>query len=358
MRILLTGYTLPDSGVKAIPSIAAFLGNLAGTLQKRHEVDVYIRKDKPFGQPWIHEVWAPRASWMLYPYFLKGALKRASADVFHADYVVSGAALGWAQKRPRIVSFHDAIPFQEDPKTMSRANQLKRKFYFKCFDACRSADALIALSQDAKQDAIELAHIPEDHVHVVSNGVDTKKFRPLPKTKHQKLRIGYLGGLDGRKNVGLLLDAYEILARERDDVELHIAGSGSNLEKFKSRNLPRATFYGFLPDSEVVSFYNSLDVFVFPTLKEGFGNMAAEAMACGVPVVALNRSSMPEVVGDAGILTQTSPEALAKGIERLLDNAALRKRFSVKGRKRAETFTWDACAKNMEKVYETVLGNR
>ncbi|MBU0953694.1 MAG: glycosyltransferase family 4 protein [Nanoarchaeota archaeon] len=355
MKIALVGYTIPGTGVSAIPSIASYLWGLVGGLRnQQQDVHLYIRDDHFTGIPWIHPVRSPKVSWLIYPTFLARALKNVSADVFHADYIVSGAAL--PKNKPRVVSFHDAYPFQQDTKTMSLANKIKRKFYFRCFDACRSADALIAMSNDAKQDAVVYANIPEEQIHVVYNGVDTDYYKPLPKQDHERVRIGYLGGLDSRKNISMLLEAYKLLAQSRNDIELHIAGSGANLPRFKAMNLPQATFYGFLPDERVVPFYNSLDIFVFPTLKEGFGMMALEAMACGIPVVALNTTSMPEVVGDAGLLAEPSIESLAREIELLVKQPILRKQLSKRGLERAKQMSWNACAKNTINVYEAVLG--
>jgi glycosyltransferase involved in cell wall biosynthesis len=101
-------------------------------------------------------------------------------------------------------------------------------------------------------------------------------------------------------------------------------------------------------------FLNSLDIFVYPTLGEGLGLGPLEAMACGVPVLASNTTSMPEVVGDGGILTKPNAEDFHNELTKLIDDAKLRKRLAARGLKRASNLTWKRTAEDSLEVYETI----
>ena len=167
----------------------------------------------------------------------------------------------------------------------------------------------------------------------------------------ENIRIGYLGGLDGRKNVKLLVDVFKALYAERDDIELHIAGGGANLEKFRSMNISNATFYGPTDPAKAPEFYNNIDIFVMPSLQEGFGMMTLEAMSCGVATIGVDRTSTPEIIGDAGVLVKPDASALAKAISRLADNKKLRDRVAAACLKRSASFSWKRCATDTMKVY-------
>lgn len=360
MDIALVAYAVPQSRQIAIKGMDSYVYNLGKEFRRLgHKVQLYVRAPVAAAGPWIVPVATPTFSWLAYPHFLTGRLSPVQADVYHAEYVGAGSALVHAKKRPCVVSIHDVIPFSdraEGVKPGSFSSRIGQWMYFRWFQTMSKADALIMMSQHAKKEAILLTGIPPEKLHVVYNGVDCERFYPLKKKrKSEKIHIGYLGGLDGRKNVGLLVDAFRELQNQYEHIELHVGGTGRNLDVFRSMKIPHSFFHGFIPDDRLNEFYNSLDIFVLPSLKEGFGNMALEAMAAGVPVVATKRTSLPEVVGDAGLLAEPTVAAMAEKITRLIDNENLRKKLSRAGRERALTMTWQVCAKNTAKVYEQVL---
>jgi len=135
-----------------------------------------------------------------------------------------------------------------------------------------------------------------------------------------------------------------------------LGGGGKSLQTFRNMKIKNANFYGFIPENKLNDFYNSLDIFVFPSLHEGFGNMALEAMSCGVSVIATNRSSLPEVVGDAGLLAEPDVKSMKDTISKLLENKTLRKKLEKKGIQRAKEMSWKKCAQNTLEVYNNVLG--
>lgn len=359
MKITLVGLTVPNSGFTGIRGMDSYIYQLGKYyLQAGNEVELLVRGGFRPSEPWIKPVYAPKFSWMAYPFFLVPRLLRSKSDVYHSDYVTTGVSLMWAKRRPSVVSLHDVILFSHPNESNTNSGNIKSWWYFKCFDSIKKADAVIVMSQNSKKEAIEYTDLEKERIHVVYNGIDHDKFFPLRRKPHKKLRIGYLGGLDGRKNVGLLVDAFKELRKVYDDIEFHVGGKGKNLEKFRQMNIKGAFFHGFIPDDRVNDFYNSLDIFVFPSLAEGFGNMVVEAMAAGTPVVSSNRTSLPEVVGDAGLLVEPEVESMTKAIAKFVNSERLRKRFSALGLERAKKFTLESCAKNTFNVYESVSGKR
>ena len=357
MRITLLSHTTPYSGVTGISiGISKYIYNLAVELRKmNHNVELFIRDDYKPKENWIKTVYSPKYTWILYPSFLGRKIKSKFSDVYHADYVTTGAALMNKNKRPAVVSIHDVIPFTYNKKHMTLTDKIRLKWYMHNFKKIEKADAITVLSEYSKKQAIKYTNIPEEKIYVTYPGVDFNMYFPLKKKPHKNIRIGYLGGLDGRKNVTLLVEAFNDIVRSRSKIELHIGGTGKNLKEFRNLNIKNAFFYGFIPNNKINSFYNSLDIFVFPTLNEGFGFPPLEAMACGVPVVACNTSSMPEAVGDAGILVEPSKEKMVETLNNLIENKNLRERLSKKGLKRAKKFTWKACAKKTLEIYKEVL---
>lgn len=359
MKVLLVGYTVPQSSVKGMGlGISRYIYHLGRELIKMgHETELIVRDDFKPKEKWIRTVHAPRLGWYPYPFSLKSALKNKDADVFNSDYVVTGLPLVWLGKRPCAVALHDALPFHDEYRTNLRPkDKIFMRFYDYSFNQIKArADAIIMRSENAREDLINTTDVNEDKVFVVTGGFDPEFFYPMKKERHEKIRIGYKGGLDGRKNARLLVDVFKKIASERDDVELHVAGAGANLETFRSMNIPNAKFYGYIPISEENSFLNSLDIYVYPTLGEGLGLGPLEAMACGVPVLASNTTSMPEVVGDGGVITKPTVSDFRRELEMLIDDAKLRRKIAARGLKRAKEMTWRRTAEDSLEVYKSIM---
>lgn len=359
MRITLLGHSIPSTGEGVSMGIARYIYSLGAALKEAgNDVNLFIRNDGKPKEGWIKTVYSPKFSWIPYPLFAYPKMMGNRADVFHSDFVTTGASLVWARKKPAIVSMHDALPFTYDTQSIPLGQKLSIKWYMRCFRAARNADAIILMSEHARKEAIRLAGIEPEKTHAVYNGIDHSVFRPMGKRAHKTIRIGYLGGLDGRKNVGLLVESFRVLAKERDDIELHVAGGGSNLERFRGMGVRNAFFYGHTKPEDAPSFYNNLDIFVMPSLQEGFGMMTLEAMSCGLPVIGVNRSSTPEILGKTGLLVEPQPETLAKVISKLLDNKRLRQNMARNCLERSKDFSWDICARENMKIYESLLAMR
>lgn len=288
--------------------------------------------------------------------------RAAHADVLH----VPGFDAPWWKPCPVILTVHDLIGmlFPHNLPPVAR-------FYWSRWLpwSVRRADHIIADSEHTRRDIICLMHIPAERIIVIPLGVDAS-FRPLEdRSLLNALRkkyalpsdiILYLGTLEPRKGLDTLVAAYAALA-DRVPHALVIAGKRGWYTEPLFRQVrelgleARVHFTDYIPDADMSGLLNLAQVFVFPSRYEGFGLPPLEAMACGTPVIASNASSLPEVVGDAGL--QVPPDdvaALARAIQRLIADADLRARLRAAGLARAATFTWEETARRTVEVYEEV----
>lgn len=233
----------------------------------------------------------------------------------------------------------------------------------------KKVDKIIAVSENSKRDISRYLKIPEDKIRVIYNGKD-ERFEPLNRREIDGFRekynlnfpfILYVGVLQPRKNIPTLIKAYYKLKKFGIKHKLVISGKkGWRYEEiFKTAgklNLQNdVIFTGYILLEELPKLYNAADLFVFPSLYEGFGLPPLEAMACGTPVITSNRGALPEVVGDAGIMVDHyDVDGLAKAMLKVLSDDGLRQDMSGKGLERAKMFSWEKCAKETLEVYEEV----
>jgi glycosyltransferase involved in cell wall biosynthesis len=231
-------------------------------------------------------------------------------------------------------------------------------------------DAVITVSQASRNDIIRFLGIPAPKVWVVYEGVSLR-YRPSSQEEiagiqsRYSLPHGYLlfvGSVERRKNLPRLLPAYARLRQGGETRPLVVAGVkrggvdkiGALLQDLDLR--PHVLFTGYIPEADLPALYRGADLFVFPSLYEGFGLPPLEAMACGTPVVCSNAASLPEVVGDAAITVDPyDVEGLAEAMRRVLGDAALREELREKGLARARQFTWERTARETVAVYRQVL---
>jgi glycosyltransferase involved in cell wall biosynthesis len=202
-------------------------------------------------------------------------------------------------------------------------------------------------------------------VHVVHNGVDERFFdaRPLPSDTLRALGIEgpyvlHAGGSSTRKNLEGLAAAWPRVRSAYPDVALVLSGPPSSRRDRLFGAMDGAVRVGLVPDDVVPGLVAGARVVVVPSLYEGFGLPALEAMAVGVPVVAAARSSLPEVCGDAGILVEPDGRSLADGLVHALGRDADVEAGVARGRERARRFTWDASAAAHAAVWRDVLAGR
>ncbi len=222
--------------------------------------------------------------------------KTLSADVYHA---LSPLEAIHAPK-PLVVTFHDFIPlfYPEEIGSGSVRGKVERWFtsnYFElaCSIALEKADFFTAVSEQTKEELVEKFGVDREKVKIIRHGI-SPELEPDEK-EEDTFRVGTLSFLGPRKRIDHLVKAF----LEADvDGELLIGGKGREMERLKkiAGGDERVKFLGFVPEGDLNDFFNSLNVFVFPTQSEGYGLPAVEAMACKVPVVTLSDAVMPDDV--------------------------------------------------------------
>lgn len=232
------------------------------------------------------------------------------------------------------------------------------------------ADAVITVSENTRRDALRFYRLDPAKVRVIPEGVEPR-FHPEsnPQSLAEiKKRYGLparfilcVSTIEPRKNLPLLLEAYAALRPRCPDVGLVLAGGKgwlyeSFFERLRSLGLEnQVTLTGYVPESDLPGLINCAEVFAYPSMFEGFGLPPLEAMACGIPVVCSNASSLPEVVGEAGMLLPPDDvRGWAEALTRLLTDSALHADLRARGLARARQFTWETAARKTLEVYETV----
>ena len=230
--------------------------------------------------------------------------------------------------------------------------------------SAQRADAILALSEYAGKTYAEYYHVSEDRLFVSYAGF--KKFestvdRSVDLTKGEFLL--FVGTLFPHKNLHFLIRVFAQVAKRRPDMRLVVVGQDVNNMIISLKEQAQALevldnieFRGHVSDTELMELYQNASVFVFPSLIEGFGLPVLEAMAHSIPVVASNRTSVPEIVGDAGIILDPKDEIVwANTIIELLEDKNLRHEMAVKGKERASKFTWRRSAEIALNCFHEVL---
>jgi glycosyltransferase involved in cell wall biosynthesis len=269
---------------------------------------------------------------------------------------------------PAVVTIHDLSPFLF-PQTFRRVNRVYTRWAIKV--ACRNARHLIAVSEFTKQEIVRWLHVPPERITVTYNGVD-ERFAPPSAADIAAFRqrtglperfILFIGTLEPRKNLPNLLEAYARIANDTDAPLIIGGGKGwlydEIFAKAEQLNLGnKIRFAGFIDDADLPLWYAAATVFTLPSLYEGFGIPLIEAMACGTPVVTSSSSSLPEVVGDAGlIVSPTDPDQLAEALLRMVRDDQLRAEYAERGLARARRFSWVETAERTLAVYRQVVGH-
>ena len=266
----------------------------------------------------------------------------------------------------RVATIHGAAPLFL-PDQYSHRHVLHERHVVKALG--RRMDHLFAVSKATKRFMVETYQIPADRIDVIYNAVDPS-FRRLSTDRLDRSRFAeltpfvfHLSKFSERKNPWTILEAFTTLSGIHPELSLVLAGSGwqnPTVERYlEERNIAdRVIFSGFLVKEEIVELMNLAEVFVFPSLYEGFGMPNLEAMACGCPVVTSNAFAIPEVVGDAAI-TLADPRdsaALTEAISRIRGNPELAADLSERGAARARSFSWEHSVETILGAYRRLLG--
>jgi glycosyltransferase involved in cell wall biosynthesis len=288
------------------------------------------------------------------------------------DHSYGHLAYGLPDTR-KIITCHDLTLFKfKDQLIKTSADKDKFALFQYSVKAMTKASAILADSKATQSDIEKYLGIPSTKVHVVPLGV-SELFRPASApaeiTKLKKkyglsahFTLLHVGNNAFYKNIGLILKAlYVLVKKHKLPVKLLKAGADfTELQKMMIRNLelaPHILHLGDVPLKQLIALYNLADLYICPSLNEGFGLPALEAMACGLPVIASDRGALPSVIGKAGLLLPPKEhEQWAKNIKELLQNKKHRDELSSKGLERTKQFSWNATANRTFEVYQEVLG--
>ncbi len=301
------------------------------------------------------------------------AVSKTNLDLFFYPSVYTYFPIISSAKK--IVAIHDVIA-ETYPKLVFSNWKYKLFWDIKVWLANRQADHILTVSEFSKKEIIKQFGFPEEFLSVTLEAAD-KIFRPIgDKAKIESVLkpyglesdqplILYVGGLSPHKNLSALLKSFLELSKSPgyDDVALVLVGDYTGdvflmdtvlMEKFnrlKSNDNIKIT--GFISDDDLACFYNAASVFVLPSFCEGFGLPALEAMACGTPVIGSETTSLPEVVGEAGLyFDPADTDQLTSRLKTILTDNALRDRLGQLALKRAQKFSWEKSARQMLSVFE------
>lgn len=226
----------------------------------------------------------------------------------------------------------------------------------------RMLDPLIVVSESTKQDVHRDFGVPIERMKRIYHGIDCELFAPQPKIKRKTNLIMTTASADvPLKGLIYLIRAYAVLIKEHPKLELIVIGNlreGQTKHELERLNLrDRVIFKSGLSSENIRDLYAKATIAVVPSVYEGFGFPAGEALACGVPLVATNGGSLPEIVGNAGIIVpHSNPNALADAINTLLNDTQYRNALATKARPHIlENFKWERCAREVTDMYcETI----
>ncbi len=296
-------------------------------------------------------------------YGLPTLCRQSAADVLHVTYVAP-----FFIRCPLVVSVHD-ISFKRFPEFFSPRDRLL--FATLLPMSLRRANAVLTISKHAKAEILESWPFLKGRVHVIPLAA-ASIFRPviidklaesiLEKHGITSQFILAVGNLQPRKNIGRLIQAFSHVHQSFKNYKLVIVGkdhwqSSTLYTLVENLGLVHSViFTGYVPADELAFLYNAAQLFVYPSLYEGFGLPILEAMACGTPVISSNTSSMPEVTGSAALMVDpTNIEEITQAIFQVLSDSDLRQRLSELGLLQAQCFSWQRTARETLVIYKSVV---
>ncbi|NQT46689.1 MAG: glycosyltransferase family 4 protein [Candidatus Omnitrophica bacterium] len=367
-----------DARILAHPQsgIATYLINLIREYRKTDQIQISLFGDKPINRCYEEAVRGldvdifgqnSRKRWA--QFLLPSRLRGRSIDVYHA---VWNNAVPLLTRVPTVVTICDLIPWKVPEVFKGLKKEMKYKAQQWC--AARWAKKVITISESSKKDIVELLKIRPDKVSVTYLGSNIKRVDDPDAIDeclcHHKIRRPYIlhvGDLiQPRRNIVTLLKAFSLLLERKPiDIKLVLVGSkgeegslyNSLMELARGLNIEKMiTVTGHISRPDFNKILSGATALAFPSRYEGFGLPILEAMSCGVPVVASNASSVPEVVGDAAILVEPEDvNGFVSAISRVCTDEALRGDLIKKGKDRAEVFSWRKTAEETLRVYKEAV---
>jgi glycosyltransferase involved in cell wall biosynthesis len=352
--------------------IAVF--NLITQLGRMDGKDEYVVYADTRNLPWLSNVpgririadvrlSCRRSLWTWEHLFFLTSHRPKEVDVVH--FPIGGGVLAYLGKF--VLTIHDIKHYSNRELVKLRRHMLWR-VWLKA--NLHRAAKIITVSEHVKREILREFPVSSDRIRVIPNGVD-QRFRPTAGTQVFRAKyqlperyVLFVGQTQTNKNIRRAIEAITLVREKYGlDHQFIVAGMPSEddarLKKYVDNNNLRDTvrFIGYVDDNDLPELYANAEIFLFPSLTEGFGIPPLEAMGCGVPVVAAHASCLPEVLGDAAIwVNPLSVESIAEGVATALLDKKARSMAIAKGLSRVEQFRWEKMAFETVNVYREVAG--
>ena len=305
----------------------------------------------------------PHTPFVRIPLTLSAELRRNRVDVLHVQFTAPPFS-----PCPVVVSIHD-LSFEHLPQTFKRRSRMQLRLTVR--RSARNAAQVIALSEHTRADLIDTYNLRPEKVNVVPLAAPDA-FAPV-RDDNELQRVRQIYGIDGsyilsvgsiqpRKNLRRLIEAYSLLQQQQSECKLpQLVLVGKNawlydetLQLLKDRDVGASiVLTGYVPESDLPALYSGALCFVYPSYFEGFGLPPLEAMKCGAAVIVGNKTSLPEVVGDAALMIDPfDVNSIAAAIQKVISDSDFRSELRVKGIQRAKQFDWKETARRTLAVYE------
>lgn len=301
--------------------------------------------------------------------YFSTTISEENIDLLHMPQNGIGLQKVSALNCKKIITIHDLIPYVM-PETVGKG--YLRKFLSEMPEIISAADVIITVSNYSKQDIIKFFSYDPDKIFVTPLAAD-EKYKPIDKNLcvdylNKKYNIDkpfilYIGGFSQRKNVKNLLICFKnIYNKLSEEYNLVIVGASNKDQHSYLTSLGielnisnHIIFTDFVAENDLPYFYNACEVFIYPSLYEGFGLPNLEAMSCGCPIISSASTSIPEVVGDSGILIDPYSEIeLQDAILKIIEDKSLQEKLSLKGLERSKIFNWEKTAAETINAYNSL----
>ena len=372
MRIAIDAHSV-GTGLGGNESYATNLIEALAQIDQTNRYTLYVTKREAvarFSNRWPNfsvRSTLPHTPLIRIPLTLSAELRRNPVDVLHVQFTSPPFS-----PCPVVVSIHD-LSFEHLPQTFKWRS--RKQLQITVRRTARQASQVIALSQHARNDIINTYRVSPERISVIPLSAGAN-FRPINDDEELKrVRQTYgikgeymlsVGAIQPRKNLSRLVAAYARLRHAKPEGKLPklvLAGKcawlyDETLRTIKELELCESVIVtGYVPEGDLPALYSGAVCFIYPSYFEGFGLPPLEAMQCGVPVIVGDRTSLPEVVGHAGVLVDPfDVDALATAIEKVLSDSVLRTELGVQGLARAKLFNWQETARQTLAVYRKAAG--
>jgi len=348
---------------------AANLIEALAEVDKKNQYTIYVTKRSAvdrFANRWPNvkvKRTLPHTPLVRIPITLSAELRRNPVDLLHVQYTSPPRC-----PCPVVATIHD-LSFEHLPETFNRRSRAQLRLTVR--RTARNAAQILTLSEFSRRDIIDTYKIDPERVSVTPAAAPPNFAPVTDETELRRIRMTYaierdyilaLGSIQPRKNLVRLIKAYSLLSQDRAQTELPLlvlAGKRGWLESETLRaaetSIARKNirFIGYVPDADLPGLYSGASCFAYPSIFEGFGLPVVEAMQCGTPVIAGDRTSLPEIVGDAGVLVDPFDEnTIAAALIRLISDPDGRAELREKSFQRARRFSWTKTARLTLEAYE------